>query len=190
MEEIITSLQNWEAVRTQPDLLIDLFMNKLGFELDMNLFPQTVPLHAYAGVKNGELGFYVISEVNDVNTSSPQTLSSNCIWCPCVHALGGGQEIPKEEAEARVKSWNETYQDWIHQVVNMPFGMYQTFHIPTVDLKPQKYAALFALKDNVITPAIKAADLVLTNNQEAYFDTVTGEPPYSNPQNYYILNLV
>ena len=189
MEEIITSLQNWEAVRTQPDLLIDLFMNKLGFELDMNLFPQTVPLHAYAGVKNGELGFYVISEVNDVNTSSPQTLSSNCIWCPCVHALGG-QEIPKEEAEARVKSWNETYQDWIHQVVNMPFGMYQTFHIPTTDLQPQKYAALFALKDNVITPAIKAADLVLTNNQEAYFDTVTGEPPYSNPQNYYILNLV
>ena len=190
MEEIIPSLQNWEAVRAQPDLLIDLFMNKLGFELDMNLFPQTVPLHAYAGVKNGELGFYVISEVNDVNTSSPQTLSSNCIWCPCVHALGGGQEISKEEAEARVKSWNETYQDWIHQVVNMPFGMYQTFHIPTVDLKPQKYAALFALKDNVITPAIKSADLVLTNNQEAYFDTVTGEPPYSNPQNYYILNLV
>ncbi|RRA95427.1 hypothetical protein [Paenimyroides viscosum] len=190
MEEILASLQHWEAVRSNPDVLTQLFINKLGFKLDMNLFPQTVPLHAYAGVKNGELGFYVISEVNDVNTSSPQTLSSNCIWCPCVHALGGGQEISKEEAEIRVKSWNETYQDWIHQVINMPFGMYQTFHIPTTDLQPQKYAALFALKDNVITSGIKAADLVLTNNQEAYFDTIRSEPPYTDTSKYYILSLI
>lgn len=189
MEEIITSLQNWEAVRSNPDQLVNLFMHKWGFELDMSLFPEHEPLHAYAAVKNGELGFYVISEINDVNTASPQTLSNNCIWCPCVHALGG-QEIPKEEAEARVKSWNETFQDWIHQVVSMPFGMYQTFHIPTTDLQPVKYAALFALKDNIITPDIKEADLVLTNQAGVFYDTVLSGPPFKNQQKYYILDLI
>jgi len=189
MEEIITSLQNWEDVRNQPNLLIGLFMNKLGFELNMNLFPQKKPLHAYAAVKNGKLGFYVISEVNDVNTSSPQTLSNNCIWCPCLNVLGG-QEIPKEEAKARVKSWNETYPDWINQVVNMPFGIYKTFHIPTTDLQPEKYAALFALKNNIITPAIKAADLVLKSNAGIFYDTIRSEPPYVDSSKYYILNLI
>lgn len=189
MEEIITSLRDWEAVRNNPDLLTELFMNKLGFELDMSAFPAKIPLHAYAAIKNGELGFYVISEMNDVD-SPPEVLSSNCYWCPCVHALGGEQEIPEEEANMRTKTWAETFPDWIQQIVNMPFGMYQTFHIPTTDLIPQKYGALFALKDSIITPAIKAADLVLANNAGVFYDTVTGEPPYTNPQNYFILNLV
>lgn len=189
MEEITTSLQNWEAVRTNPDLLIELFMNKLGFELDMSLFPQTIPLHAYAGIKNGEFGFYVISEANDVN-SAPEVLCANCYWCPCVNMLGGGQEIPEEEAETRVNSWKETYQDWIHEVVNTPFGMYKTFHIPTTDLQPQNYAALFALKNDLITPAVKAADLVLTNNAGVFYDTITSQPPYPYANQYYILSLI
>lgn len=192
MEEITTSLQNWEAVRTNPDLLIELFMNKLGFELDMSLFPQTIPLHAYAAVKNNELGFYVISEVNDVSTSSPETLSNNSIWCPCRHSLVGEQEIPEEEAETRINSWKDTYQDWIHEVVNTPFGMYQTFHIPTTDLQPRNYAAFFALKDDVTTPDVKAADLVLTNLSGVFYDTITSQPPYppSSGNNYYLLSLI
>jgi len=190
MEEIITSLQNWEAVRTQPDLLIDLFMNKLGFELDMTLFPQTVPLHAYAAVQNGELGFYVISEANDVD-SPPGVLSSNCYWCPTVMAFEeGGQEIPEDVAVVRVNSWVDTFSDWIHQVVNMTFGMYQTFHIPTTDLQPQKYAALFALKDDIITPDVKAADLVLMSDAGVYYDTIRSQPPYPYASQYYILSLI
>ncbi len=189
MEEIITSLQNWEAVRNQPDLLTELFVNKLGFEFDMSFFPESIPLHAYAAIKNGELGFYVISEAKDIN-SPPEVLSTNCYWCPCVHALGGEQEISEEEAEVRVDSWNETYQEWITQVVTKPFGMYQTFHIPTTDLKPEKYMALFALKDNVSVPDIKAADLVLTNQAGVFYDTITGEPPYRNKPKYYILKLI
>ncbi len=190
MEEIITSLRDWEAVRNNPDLLTELFMNKLGFELDMSFFPSTIPLHAYAGIKDGELGFYVISEVNDVD-SSPEDLSANCYWCPCVHSFeGGGQEIPEDEANLRTNTWATTFPDWIQQIVNMPCGMYQTFHIPTTDLKPQKYAALFALKENVITPDVKAADLVLTNNSGIFYDTVLSGPPFKDQQKYYILSLI
>jgi len=189
MEEIITSLQNWEAVRNNPDLLTELFMNKLGFELDMSLFPEKTALHAYAAVENGELGFYVISEANDVD-SSPEVLSANCYWCPCVHALGGEQEIPEEEANLRLSTWKESFPEWIHQVVTMPFGMYQAFHIPTTDLKPQKYATLFALKEDIITPDVKAADLVLMNDAGIYYDTVIGQPPYKNRQKYYLLDLI
>ena len=191
MEEIIISLQNWEAVRNNPDLLTELFMNKLGFELDMNLFPEKKALHAYAAVKNGELGFYVISEANDVD-SSPEVLSSNCYWCPTVMAFEeGGQEIPEAEANLRLITWKETFPEWIQQVVTMPFGMYQTFHIPTTDLQPQKYAALFALKDNVLVPDIKEADLVLTNDAGIFYDTILRQPPYAPySNNYYILSII
>jgi len=190
MEEIITSLQNWEAVRTQPDLLTELFMNKLGFELDMNLFPEKKALHAYAAIKNGELGFYVISEANDVD-SSPEVLSSNCYWYPTVMAFEeGGQEIPEAEANLRLITWKETFPEWIQQVVTMPFGMYQTFHIPTTDLRKEKYAALFALKYDIITPDVKAADLVLMNDAGVYYDTVLSGPPFKDQQKYYILSLI
>jgi len=190
MEEIITSLQHWEAVRNNPDLLTQLFMNKLGFELDMSLFPSTIPLHAYAGVKDEELGFYVISEVNDVD-SEPEVLSSNCYWCPAVMAFGGGQEIPEDEAVVRVNSWIDTFPDWIYQVVDMPFGMYQTFYIPTTDLQTQKYAALFALKENVLFSEIKEADLVLTEDANVFYDTIRRQPPYAPYSNdYYILSLI
>jgi len=189
MEEIITSLQHWEAVRNNPDALTELFMIKLGFELDLSLFPEKKPLHAYAAVKDGELGFYVISEANDVD-SPREIISANCYWCPCIHELGGEQEIPAAEAELRINSWRDTFQDWIHQVVTTPFGIYKTFHIPTTDLQPQNYVALFALKNDVLTPDIKAADLVLTNSAGIFYDTVTSEPPYRNPDNYYILNLI
>lgn len=189
MEEIIISLQNWEAVRNNPNILNSLFMNKLGFELNMSLFPATVPLHAYAAVKNGELGFYVISEAYDVN--SPQAvLGSNCYWCPCLNTLGGEQQISKKEAALRIDSWKKSSRQWINTIVNMPFGMYQTFHIPTTDLQSEVYAALFGLKNNMITPSVKAADLVLMNEAGVYYDTVRSEPPYADSSKYYILDLI
>src|SRR5690606_19599616 len=114
--EVITSLQNWEAVRNNPDALIELFMHNLGFELNVNQFPPKKPLHAYAAVKNGEFGFYVISEVYDVN--SPQAvLGSNCYWCPCINAFTNPQEIPEEVAISRVNSWKNNYIEWINEVV-------------------------------------------------------------------------
>lgn len=190
MEEILASLQHWEAVRSNPDVLTQLFINKLGFKLDMNLFPQKIPLHAYAGIQNGELGFYVISEANDVD-SPPEVLSANCYWCPALMVFeGGGQEIPEEEANIRTNTWKDTFPDWIHQVVNTPFGMYKTFQIPTTDLQPQNYVALFALKNDVLTPDVKAADLVLTNNAGVFYDTIRSQPPYPYASQYYILSLI
>lgn len=187
MEEIITALQNWESVRNQPSELIALFENKSGFELNMSLFPAGVPLHAYAAIKDGELGFYVISEVHDVN-SPMAVLSENCHWCPCIPEKN--QQIPEEEALLRIGFWQNGFEQWLNDIVATPFGMYQTFHIPTTGLQPVNYNALFALKNNPITPAIKAADLVLNNNAGVYFDTIVGQPPYIDRYKYYILDLL
>lgn len=187
MEEIITALQNWESVRTQPSLMIPLFSNKSGFELNMSLFPAGVPLHAYAAIKNGVFGFYVISEVHDVN-SPMAVLSGNCRWCPCIENMN--EQIPVEEALERINFWQNDFVQWLNNVVTMPFGMYQTFHIPTTGLQPINYHALFALKNDPVTPAIKVADLVLSNNAGVYFDTVLGEPPYKDRPKYYILDLL
>lgn len=187
MEQIITALQNWESVRNNPSELIALFANKSGLVLDMNLFPAGIPLHAYAGIKNDVFGFYVISEANDVN-SSMEVLSANCHWCPCTNQKN--QVITEEEALLRISSWQNDFEGWLNNVVTMPFGMYQTFHIPTTDLQPESYHVLFALKNDPITPAIKAADLVLKNDAGVYFDTVYGEPPYKYSDKYYILTLL
>src|SRR5690606_32045920 len=187
MEQIITALQNWESVRNNPSELIALFANKSGLVLNMNLFPAGVPLHAYAAVKDGELGFYVISEAHDVN-SPMEVLSANCHWCPCTDQKN--QIITEEEALLRISSWQNEFEEWLNNVVTMPFGMYKTFHIPTTDLQPESYHALFALKYDPITPATKAADLVLKSDDGVYFDTVVGQPPYIDQYKYYILSLL
>src|SRR5690554_6051357 len=187
MEEIITALQNWESVRNQPSELIALFESKSGFELNMSLFPAGVPLHAYAAIKDGELGFYVISEANDVN-SPMAVLSENYHWCPSMDYKN--QIITEEEALERINFWQNDFEQWLNDVVAMPFGMYQTFHIPTTDLQPESYHALFALKDDALTPDIKAADLVLNNDAGVYFDTVRSHPPYKDSDKYYILSLI
>ncbi len=189
MEEIITSIQNWQVIRNQPDLLIELFSHNLGFELDVSQFPPKKPLHAYAAIKNGEFGFYVISEVNDIE-SPDEVLSSNCYWCPCVNAFTNPQEIPQAVAISRVNSWRNNYREWINEVVNTPFGMYEIFYIPTEGLKRERYMALFALKNNDITPTSLEADLVLVNNSGVCYDTIHGEPPYRDKPKYYILNLI
>src|SRR5690554_79961 len=187
MEEIITALQNWESVRDQPAQMIPLFMHKSGLVIDRSLFPAGIPLHAYAGIKEDVFGFYVISEAHDVN-SPMEVLSANCHWCPCTDQKN--QIITEEEALLRISSWQNEFEEWLNNVVTMPFGMYQTFHIPTTDLQPESYHVLFALKNDPITPATRVADLVLKNDAGVYFDTVVGEPPYRDREKYYILDLL
>lgn len=189
MNEIILALQQWEAARTAPDQLIPLFTSKKGFQLDMSLFPATKPLHAYPGIKEGELGFYVISEEYDVQ-STPETLAQHCHWCPCIHALEDGQEIPESEALERIEDWTSNFPQWITNVVPSQYGIYQVFNVPTTSLQPQTYSAFFALKNNVLNPSLKAADLVLKNDANLYFDTIRNEPPFRDPKKYYILELL
>ncbi|UUV20186.1 hypothetical protein [Paenimyroides aestuarii] len=188
MQEIITSIQNWMALRSQPDQLVELFNHSSGFELDMSLFPQHQPLHAYAAVKdNGEFGFYVISQVNDVN-SPDEVLSANCFWCGCEGLKS--QEITEAVALARIDLWQTDYPEWIPEVVTTPFGIYETFFIPTEDLQPQTYSVSFALKADAVNPSGKIADLILNNGAGVYYDTVLGEPPYRDRSSYYILDLL
>lgn len=189
MHEIITSIKNWMALRSQPDQLVELFNTYTGFEIDMSLFPQRQPLHVYAAVKkSGEFGFYVISEVNDVD-SPDEVLSANCFWCGCTSGMKG-QEITEAEALVRIDLWQADYPVWIPEVVTTPFGMYETFFIPTEDLQPQTYSVSFALKADAVNPSGKAADLILSNNSGGYFDTVLAGPPYRDRSKYYILNLL
>ena len=189
MEEIIIALKKWEAVRLQPNSLINLFVSKIGFELDMSLFAVGTPLHAYAAIKEGVFGFYVISEANDV-ASTPETLAKNCYWFPCKDALISNQEIPEGEAKERIAYWNNNYPQWINEEVSSEFGMYQLFNIPTTSLQAEKYSVFFALKDNAAHASLKAADLVLKNTNNMYFDTVSGEPPYKDRPKYYLLDLL
>jgi len=190
MEEITNAISNWDAIRNNSEQLKQIFKNRSGFSFDNTLFPQNVPLHAYAAIKNNVFGFYLISEQYDV-ASPVSILTNNIFWCPCIIiANGEEQDIPESVALARVDAWRNNYEEWIDQVVKSTFGMYQTFYIPIISLNSQTYTASFALKYDPENPANIIADLVLSDDLGAYYDTVMAEPPFKDPHKYYILNLI
>lgn len=189
MDEIITALQNWNAIRKDAGALISFFNNLEGFKLDMSLFPAGVPLHVYPAIKDNALYFVVISEAHDIN-SAPNVLEENCFWIRCQETLEIDQEIPAGEALDRINTWTNTKYQWINDVTQTDLGIYQNFFIPTYDLLPQTYKVYFALKDDALNPILKAADLVLKSQSNLFYDTIIGQPPYLDRAKYYILDLL
>ncbi|MBA5794093.1 hypothetical protein H1R17_02360 [Flavobacterium sp. xlx-214] len=188
MNEIITALQNWNAIRKDAGALISFFNNLEGFKLDMSLFPVGVPLHAYPAIKDNALYFVVISEDYDVESPSDE-LEQHCFWMECKESLMNSQEITEEDALSRIDTWLNTKIEWINDITQTDLGIYQNFFIPTYDLLPQTYKANFALKDG-LNPSLKAADLVLKSQSNLFFDTIIGEPPFIDRKKYYILDLL
>lgn len=188
MKDIIEGIKSWNRVRNDHDVLEKLFADLSGFELDMRLFPEKEPIHAYAAIKNKELYFLLISEKNDVRQSET-TLQQKCIWVKCENKLGESQEITEGDAKERIQIWKNIKKQWINETIKQDKELYQNFYIPTTDLKPEIYSVFFALKSNE-AKNIKVADLVLKNNVNVFFDTVLDEPPYRVRRNYYILDLI
>jgi len=200
LEEVLNGMRAWENIRGNETALLQLFNNANSLQLDMAVFPQGVPLHAYACLLDGELKFAVISEVydraeyhadlgtyirvidavyTDIAPLADQTYDDYTFTLPT-------QYIQAADALNRIQEWDANYTGWLSN--SLP--VYQSFHIPTYSLAPQTYTAYFGLKNNEVNPAVKDADLVLDNHAGLYFDTIHGEPPYKDSDKYYILDLL
>lgn len=200
LEEVLNGMRAWENIRGNETALLQLFNNANSLQLDMALFPQGIPLHAYACLLDGELKFAVISEVydraeyhadlgtyirvidavyTDIAPLTQQTYEDYTFTLPT-------QYIEAADALDRIQTWNSSYTNWLSN--SMP--VYQSFHIPTYSLAPQVYTAYFGLKNNALNPAVKDADLVLDSNSGSFYDTVLLQPPYYNRPKYYLLDLM
>jgi len=200
MDEIIISMQNWNEIRFNSSTLISLFKNKSGFVLDLSLFPPEIPLHAYAAVKDNKLGFYVISEENDIESPEDE-LMHNCFWFPCStialelsntqklkESLFLENQISEEEALKRINFWKEEVEQWIMQAVNIPDGIYHCFFIPTQGMEPEMHNVYFTLNGD---DDEKVADLVLQSISGSFYDTVCARPPFPpDVSNYYMHSLI
>lgn len=186
MEEIIKALQNWEYIRKDSNTLKMLFSGKTGFELNMPEFAVGVPVHLYPAVKNETLFFVAISEEFDV-LSPESALQNHCVWLECLSGLDNSQEISSEEALQRIFEWKNTSEQFIDECAASESGIFQTYYIPTNGLSNETYKVSFALKND---NGMKIADLVLKNNANLYFDTVSVFPPYRDRTKYYILDLL
>src|SRR5690554_2119592 len=200
LDEILDGMRAWENIRSNETALLQLFNNANSLQLDMAVFPQGVPLHAYACLLDGELKFAVISEVydraeyhadlgtyirvidavyTDIAPLADQTYDDYTFTLPT-------QYIQAADALNRIQEWDANYTDWLSSSI----PVYQSFHIPTYSLAPQAYTAYFGLKNNEVNPVVKDADLVLDNHAGLYFDTIASQPPYPYSDKYYILDLL
>lgn len=190
MKEIINAIQTWNKYKTEETSLKNIFSKYQGFVLDMSLFPQGVPLHAYAAIKQDELYFVVISQENDIEQDY-DSLEKACVWIKCEeNLLNDSQEISDKEAQKRLVEWKLFRNNWISESILIDKEIYQMFNIPTQDLEPTDYTVHFALKNDPIKNQFQVADLILKNSSNLYFDTVRREPPYTDKTLNYILELI
>ena len=188
LEEILDGMRAWENIRSNETTLLQLFNNNNSLQLDMSLFPQGVPLHAYACLLDGELKFAVISEVydradyhselgayievidavyTDIAPLANQTYVDYTFQLPT-------QYIQSADALNRIQDWDANYSSWLSN--NVP--VYQSFHIPTYSLSAQSYTAYFGLKYNSDDQIDKVADLVLKTETGSFFDSISSRPPF------------
>jgi len=200
LEDIVNGIRKWDSLSSNPDELLQHFENYNALKIDMALFPQGNALHAYACILNGELKFAVISEVydqeiyqdslikhikivdlnyTDIAALTEQTYESYTFPLPT-------QYIQAADAITRIYDWNTNYENWLSSTISA----YKGFDIPTYSLTAQSYSVYFGLKNNIENPAVKDADLVFYNNNGAFYDTVTLQPPTRDRQKYYLSDLI
>jgi hypothetical protein len=155
-------------------------------------------LHAYPGIYNGRLYFFIVPS----NCDTPEGLQlPQSIEQTVVLPSGDNGGIEPEEAALRISNWQNYYPMWVNQHIDSEFGVFQAFAIPTSDLKAPmgtsySYTGYLALAENPddLTNMPYRADIVISEvtpaGAEVFFDTVRPVPPYSPSYSaYYLLTL-
>src|SRR5687768_12319008 len=104
--DIVQSIQNWEAIRQDSVAMIDYFEKGNCFSYNFPAYAQSSDfIHAYPGIYNDELYFFVIPAEYDKEEYST-TIDQYTEACLLVNIVGDGKNrlIPAE-AQARIRAW-------------------------------------------------------------------------------------
>lgn len=210
LNEICGSISEWNSLResSQAQKIIALFEQGNNFSYkneNQGIVPSDSYLHAYPGVgSDGKLKIFLIEASRDTleQHESKEGLLPFITQCHLNHSANLGDEIPDQEALARIQDWKENYPEWIAQQVTQPDNIFQAFAIPLSDVaEGHSLKIYFALKsENSGSQA--TADLIVydaspegkTGNLAKYFDMVRPVPPFHvdtplDEENFFLLEI-
>lgn len=181
-KDIIDSIAAWQAIISDPESLRYYLNQGNTYTYDNIEYPlESDTLHAYPGIYNGHLYFFMIPDAYD-NEESLDKLTDYVQCRPVMWTLLGTNKIPLIEGEIRIARWIEQYQEWIPVQVNQPAGMFKAFAIPAKDFSGVECLATLGLQIGGVE-GVKTADIIVasanTKTLIEYDDYATPVPPYS-----------
>ncbi|MCH2225745.1 MAG: hypothetical protein MK066_13325 [Crocinitomicaceae bacterium] len=205
LQEIIIAMQKWEDIRSDASKLTQKFNQGNGFVVPTDLEVKGSYIHAYPGINNGELTFFLINAEDDVKANQ-SNLASYITVCPVSQISidlsptddRSGTDISKTEAIRRVRNWRDSSDDWLQAHIGN--GIFQALLVPMGDYVANNvHSTFFALAGNsrnysadLITRDEKIGTVSLTS----FHDMVRPVPPFggtstpSSQGSFYLLSLV
>lgn len=191
--EIIASIQNWEAIRNNSVVMNNYFSKGNCFLYDFPAYAESSDaLHAYPGIYNDEMYFFVIPAEYDKEEYAG-AIDKYTEPCMLQFILGDNRLTP-QEAIARETAWNNNYAAWVTAQVGSAYGIFQAFVIPTEDCEVENVIMNLALKTSASATGGFEADLIVTNDEGkliVYDDFSKPVPPYTasaSQESFYLLS--
>jgi hypothetical protein len=192
--EIIQSIQNWEDIRQDSELMIRYFGQGNSYAYSFPSYGSSSDfIHAYPGIYMGELYFFMIPSAYDKEEYST-TIDKYTEPCLLVNTLGSDDRLSPGEAEARIKAWESNYPVWVPAQVNGAYGIFEAFAIPKQDFEVENVVVTLGLKTDATASGGFEADLIVTNGEgknAVYDDFSKPVPPYSaapSQEDFYLLS--
>lgn len=198
LNEIIDCIKAWNQNRRDTSTIKALFNDKAFFNFEHH-FSNTKHVHAYPGIKNDELVFFLIAASNDNESgfsdpSHPPLIIKANTYPKLDNSTSS--EIEPEEAQFRITYWEGLHNQWLQTEIPSDNGIYQAFIIPVEDNHVgHEHKAFFALKPDSNTLQF-TADLIIKNttiSSVQYRDMVYPVPPFDSgikaKSNFYLLSL-
>lgn len=213
LETILNSIRLWNEVRKEDSskALEILFDQGNGFSfavtgLEASLRESDETVHAYAGVHEGLLKYFIIDSKFDTKeqNDSPEGILPYISVCDVKYYPfpdnTAGDTITYRQASDLVSNWEEYKTEWLKQRVRIPDGIYQAFDIPYDDVVFQVGdTAFFGLKNDRVDEKLYTADLVIVSQGPDgeslfnYSDLVRPVPPFKfgdlSRQKFFLLEL-
>lgn len=195
LNEIIASINNWNAISHDSDALLDVLAQGDCFHYRFeNNGTEQESIHAYPGIHNNELKFFMIPAEYDTEQYESE-LDKYITVCTVVPSPPtSSHRILEAEAKARMDRWKDDYKTWVPKQAATSDGIFLAFNINTEDFEVADTVLNLALKlDN--NPTKMKADMIVTNKtvSEVFYDDYTEPvPPYTataSSTSFYLLSM-
>lgn len=194
---IIAAMDKWRSkIITDIDYVVRLFKDRYFFPYTKQAAAGSSHIHMYAGIYNDEIYFFAIPDVFD---TAEHRNDFDRYTQPCklsVTPYGGGNEIDKAEAVARMDAWAENYKTWLPAQSVTNDGVFQLFEVDVIDFESKETRVNLGLVAELGNKTGYVSDLIITNVEQTHAlvfdDFVKSIPPLhasAAMTNYYLLTV-
>lgn len=198
--DINDSIVNYLNIITDSELLVTLFEQGNCFAYNPSLLSEeTTHVHAYPGIFEGQLHFFMIpAEYDNKDSYNDGSMATNTQVCLVFDSskLASSQRIPFYVAQARINNWLDNYTTWIPAEVSSEYGMFKAFDIRKEDFESEDDLVFLGLEQDKEATSGFVPDLIVANPDNAsavvvFDDFVEPVPPFNSTQqmeSFYILS--